>query len=44
MGRREVRQTGKNSDGDITALCDAGQWWSPRMKTNALSDIRNGHS
>jgi Protein of unknown function (DUF3892) len=42
MSDRAVRQTGKDSYGDITSLCDAGQYWSPRRKADAISDIENG--
>ena len=42
MSRREVRETGKNAEGDITSLCDPGQWWSPRQKADAIADIENG--
>jgi hypothetical protein len=36
---RRVRKSGKDRDGDITALCNDGQWWSPRSKTDAIRDI-----
>ncbi len=36
---RAVVQTGKDRDGDITALCYPGQPWSPRRKADAISDI-----
>jgi len=36
---RPVRQTGKDSDGDITSLCDAGSSWSPVSKLQAIQDI-----
>jgi hypothetical protein len=39
---RAVRKTGKDSDGDITSLCDDGASWSPRTKAGAISDIDNG--
>ena len=42
MADRRVRQTGKDEDGDITALCNTGEWWSPRKKADAVSDIRGG--
>jgi hypothetical protein len=37
-----VRKTGKNSDGDITSLCDDGASWSPRSQSNAIADIEAG--
>lgn len=39
MADRRVTQTGKNKDGDITALCNPSQTWSPRAKNDAISDI-----
>jgi hypothetical protein len=39
---RRVRQSGKNDEGDITSLCNTGEWWSPRAKRDAISDIENG--
>lgn len=46
MADRAVRKTGKNSDGDITSLCDDGAPWSPRKKWDAIRDIENpnGHN
>lgn len=41
MADRAVRKTGKDRDGDITALCDSGQVWSPRKKADAIYDIEN---
>ncbi|MCF6323870.1 MAG: DUF3892 domain-containing protein [Gammaproteobacteria bacterium] len=42
MSDRAVRNTGKDRDGDITKLCDPGQAWSPRSKTDAIRDIESG--
>ncbi len=42
MADRRVRRTGKDSDGDITSLCNSGQAWSPRSKAGAISDIDGG--
>lgn len=42
MTDRRVTQSKKDSDGDITALCHPGMSWSPRTKSNAISDIDNG--
>jgi Protein of unknown function (DUF3892) len=39
---RAVRKTGKNRDGDITSLCNAGDVWSPRSKADAINDIERG--
>lgn len=41
MARRAVRQTRKNDDGDIMALCSDGAPWSPRSKADAIRDIDN---
>lgn len=41
MPDRRVRQTGKDQ-GDITSLCNRGELWSPRRKSDAISDIENG--
>lgn len=43
MADRAVRQTRKNRDGDITALCNPNDWWSPRGKSDVISDIELGH-
>ena len=40
--RRQVTATRKDTDGDITALCNRFAVWSPRSKANAISDIENG--
>ena len=42
MADRQVTATGKDSDGDIIALCNSRQSWSPRAKADAISDIENG--
>lgn len=42
MPDRAVRRTGKNDEGDITALCDSGASWSPRSKADAIADIESG--
>ena len=39
MAKRYVTKTGKDRDGDITKLCNAGEFWSPRSKTDAIRDI-----
>lgn len=39
MADRRVTATGKNDDGDITSLCNQGQFWSPRSKSDAINDI-----
>ena len=41
MADRRVTQSGKNNEGDITALCNPTQFWSPRPKLSAISDIEN---
>lgn len=42
MTKRYVRATGKNTQGDITRLCNSGDYWSPRNKADAISDIESG--
>jgi hypothetical protein len=37
--QRQVTQTRKNEEGDITALCNPGSSWSPRLKRDAIEDI-----
>lgn len=39
MADRRVTHSGKDKDGDITKLCNPGETWSPRNKSNAISDI-----
>ena len=41
MATRYVNKTRKNSDSDITALCNSSASWSPRYKSSAISDIEN---
>ncbi len=42
MSDRAIRKTGKDRDGDITSLCNAGDYWSPRNKADAIRDIDSG--
>lgn len=39
MADRAVRKTRKDKDGDILALCNPGDTWSPRLKDDAIRDI-----
>lgn len=39
MSRRRVTHSGKDRDGDITALCNPGEYWSPRRKAESIQDI-----
>jgi hypothetical protein len=39
MADRQVTRSDKDSDGDITALCNPKEWWSPRPKRDAIHDI-----
>lgn len=39
MADRKITATGKDTDGDITKLCTGGEWWSPRLKADAVRDI-----
>jgi hypothetical protein len=42
MADRRVTATRKDREGDILALCNSGQVWSPRQKADAIRDIENG--
>jgi hypothetical protein len=42
MLKREVTHSGKNPEGDITALCNPDASWSPRFKHDAIQDIERG--
>lgn len=44
MAKRYVYKTGKDSDGDITKLCNENAAWSPRLKAGAISDIELAHT
>lgn len=39
---RRVKQSGKNRDGDVMALCNPAEAWSPQKKADAIADIENG--
>jgi hypothetical protein len=41
MAERRVTHTRKDRDGDITALGNLGEFWSPRQKADAIRDIEN---
>lgn len=41
MADRAVRQSCKNTDGDIIGLCDNGSLWSPRKSADVIRDIEN---
>ncbi|GAA2964632.1 hypothetical protein GCM10010459_21230 [Microbacterium schleiferi] len=40
--RQRVTHSGKDRNGDITSIGTPGQYWSPRAKTGAISDIELG--
>ena len=42
MAERRVTRSRKDADGDITALCNPQQYWSPRTKAGAIQDIESG--
>lgn len=42
MSRRAVYRTGKDSEGDVTKLCNSSESWSPRRKADAIGDIETG--
>lgn len=39
MADRRITHSEKNYRGDITAIGQHGQYWSPRSKADAISDI-----
>lgn len=39
MADRPVVQTRKDRDGDILALCNPREYWSPRLKHDVINDI-----
>lgn len=41
MADRRVTASGKDNDGDITQLCNGDFTWSPKSKTDAISEIEN---
>lgn len=41
MADRQVTHSRKDTDGDITALCNPGESWSPRSKPDAIYDIES---
>ena len=42
MADRAVRKTRKDWQGDITAVCNEGDYWSPRASTDVIRDIESG--
>lgn len=42
MATRYVNKSRKDRDGDITALCNSAESWSPRLKADAIRDIDGG--
>ena len=42
MGDRRVRQTNKDEDGNVAALCNRGLLWSPRPVEAVVVDLRDG--
>ncbi len=40
--QRRVTRTQKDNDGDILALCDPRQYWSPVEKNDAIRQIESG--
>ena len=41
MAVRDIYKTGKDSDGDITSLCNDRESWSPVSKADAIRHIEN---
>ena len=42
MADRRVTKTKKDTDGDITALCNPGAWWPPKATASAIAEIEAG--
>jgi hypothetical protein len=42
MADRAVYRTRKDQDGDILALCNGAELWSPRLNADAITDIETG--
>jgi hypothetical protein len=42
MADRRVTHTGKDSEGDITGLCDPSAGWYSRLTADAIADIESG--
>ena len=42
MAERHMTRSRKDADGDITALCNPGQYWSPRPKAGMIQDLETG--
>ena len=42
MVDRQVTKTRKHEEGDILALCDDADFWSPRAKQDAITEIESG--
>lgn len=40
MADRRVTNSGKDQDGDITALCNPNESWRRRSKADAVDDIK----
>jgi len=38
---RQVKATRKDKDGNIIALCNASEAWSPRRKADVIKDIKS---
>lgn len=41
MADRQVTRSRKDRDGDILALCNPAEFWSPRQKRDAIDDIES---
>lgn len=41
MDSRCVTHVRRNADGDITALCNPGEPWSPREKEDVIKDLEH---
>lgn len=43
MVERKVTSSKKNVLGNIVALCNPGEWWSPRPSEEAMVDIEESY-
>lgn len=39
MIERKVTKSRKDSNGNITAICNPGEWWSPKTSIEAIREI-----
>ncbi|WP_040314180.1 DUF3892 domain-containing protein [Bacteriovorax sp. BAL6_X] len=42
MLSREIKRVQKDTRDNITGVCNAGNYWSPRKASEVISDIKSG--